>query len=283
MAGPGTVDDVLRVIAGQAEQPKYIRAYHGSPHSFDKFDASKIGTGEGAQAYGHGLYFAGNEEVADVYRKALSGPYSQALAPMEDIPKFFAPGNVVPGYGGRDKVLRFFPGPENEPWNWAVEVVSVDGAGVPKPYERPRIHKTHPAMRDADAFFGREPTRPGHGYEVELGVPEVALLDWDAPLRSQPVVTQRIPDYANAMDSDATGYHLYDWMKLWHGGPKNASEALLKEHGIPGIRYLDGNSRAAGQGTSNYVMFPGTEDQIRILRKYGLMAPVAAGAAQERR
>jgi hypothetical protein len=41
-----------------------ILAYHGSPYSFDKFDASKIGTGEGAQAYGHGLYFAENEGVA---------------------------------------------------------------------------------------------------------------------------------------------------------------------------------------------------------------------------
>ena len=38
-----------------------IRAYHGSPHDFDRFDMSKIGTGEGAQAYGHGLYFAENE------------------------------------------------------------------------------------------------------------------------------------------------------------------------------------------------------------------------------
>ena len=33
-----------------------IRAFHGSPHDFDAFDLSKIGTGEGAQAYGHGLY-----------------------------------------------------------------------------------------------------------------------------------------------------------------------------------------------------------------------------------
>src|SRR5262245_55132228 len=31
-----------------------IRAYHGSPHDFERFDASKIGTGEGAQSYGHG-------------------------------------------------------------------------------------------------------------------------------------------------------------------------------------------------------------------------------------
>lgn len=35
-----------------------IRAYHASPHDFDKFSMDKLGTGEGAQAYGKGLYFA---------------------------------------------------------------------------------------------------------------------------------------------------------------------------------------------------------------------------------
>ena len=49
-----------------------IRAYHGSPHDFDKFDLSKIGTGEGAQAYGRGLYFAEHEGVAKGYRDKLS-------------------------------------------------------------------------------------------------------------------------------------------------------------------------------------------------------------------
>ena len=44
--------------------PPGIVAYHGSPHSFDRFDTSKIGTGEGAQAYGHGLYFAEGEGIA---------------------------------------------------------------------------------------------------------------------------------------------------------------------------------------------------------------------------
>jgi hypothetical protein len=32
--------------------PDAITTYHGSPHDFDEFDMSKIGTGEGAQAYG---------------------------------------------------------------------------------------------------------------------------------------------------------------------------------------------------------------------------------------
>ena len=49
-----------------------IRAYHGSPHDFDKFDLSKIGTGEGAQAYGHGTYLAESEAVAKSYRDALA-------------------------------------------------------------------------------------------------------------------------------------------------------------------------------------------------------------------
>ncbi|NDG14046.1 MAG: hypothetical protein EB124_13040 [Betaproteobacteria bacterium] len=47
-------------------------AYHGSPHKFKKFDASKIGTGEGSQAFGHGLYFAENPEVAKNYAFGLA-------------------------------------------------------------------------------------------------------------------------------------------------------------------------------------------------------------------
>jgi hypothetical protein len=49
-------------------------AWHGSPHKFDEFSTSKIGTGEGAQAYGYGLYFAGNKEIAEYYQKNLAPP-----------------------------------------------------------------------------------------------------------------------------------------------------------------------------------------------------------------
>ncbi|MBI2749750.1 MAG: hypothetical protein HYX43_10545 [Burkholderiales bacterium] len=51
------------------EQP----AYHGSPHDFAKFSTEKIGTGEGAQAYGWGLYFAENPSVAGDYFSRLAG------------------------------------------------------------------------------------------------------------------------------------------------------------------------------------------------------------------
>lgn len=37
-------------------------AYHGTPYRFDKISLENIGTGEGAQAHGWGLYFAENKE-----------------------------------------------------------------------------------------------------------------------------------------------------------------------------------------------------------------------------
>lgn len=54
-----------------------IAAFHGSPHDFDQFTTQKMGTGEGAQAYGWGMYFAGRKEVAEHYKEALSRRYSK--------------------------------------------------------------------------------------------------------------------------------------------------------------------------------------------------------------
>jgi hypothetical protein len=60
--------------------PTLEDAFHGSPHMFapdpsnkyGKFKTSEIGTGEGAQMFGHGLYFASSKAVANWYRRALS-------------------------------------------------------------------------------------------------------------------------------------------------------------------------------------------------------------------
>ncbi len=47
-------------------------AFHGTPHSVDRFSLQRIGTGEGNQEFGWGLYFAGRREVADFYARAIS-------------------------------------------------------------------------------------------------------------------------------------------------------------------------------------------------------------------
>src|SRR4029079_2118814 len=65
MPGGGAEEHAAKeAVEACGDRLSRIRAYHGSPHDFDKFDLSKIGTGEGAQAYGHGLYFAENEGAA---------------------------------------------------------------------------------------------------------------------------------------------------------------------------------------------------------------------------
>lgn len=47
--------------------------YHGSPYHFDRFTLSHIGSGEGAQTHGLGLYFALSRRTAEEYRERLAG------------------------------------------------------------------------------------------------------------------------------------------------------------------------------------------------------------------
>jgi hypothetical protein len=81
LALPGAVP-VRAAIAGlgmalspsDAEAGRFdraLRAFHGSPHVFDRFSLGHINTGEGAQAYGRGLYFTENEGIAEGYRRNL--------------------------------------------------------------------------------------------------------------------------------------------------------------------------------------------------------------------
>ena len=64
-----SVEDALSQLKKQQEQPG-ITAFHGSPYKFDEFKTEAIGTGEGAQAYGYGLYFAEEPDIARGYRKS---------------------------------------------------------------------------------------------------------------------------------------------------------------------------------------------------------------------
>lgn len=81
-----TVDDIralalasLRRVAEQGRRdigdwtPLPETVFHGSPHSFEQFDSGKIGTGEGGQAFGYGLYVAENKAVAEAYRDLFAG------------------------------------------------------------------------------------------------------------------------------------------------------------------------------------------------------------------
>jgi SAM-dependent methyltransferase len=46
--------------------------YHGTPHTFDRFSLDYMGTGEGAQVFGWGLYFTDQESIGRHYAKVLA-------------------------------------------------------------------------------------------------------------------------------------------------------------------------------------------------------------------
>lgn len=311
--GPITEDDIAdgmtvagMVTGGSALAPKPrnslnmgIRAYHGSPHDFDKFSMDKIGTGEGAQAYGHGLYFAGNEDVARGYRERLAPPATASIGgqPIDrnflrdvalDIGIEF-PGQAVNTIQSRMKSA-------DDVANYAEQLSGIDinqlRQKFPKVAQDVEVEK---AIFDELVKRGLNIQRPnkGHMYEVDIDADPNAFLDWDKPLSEQPEAVQ------NMFPQDVYG-HKYDRMygsdiydsfidqiarartgktSVSSLAPSDRTGAVevLREAGVPGIRYLDAGSRGAGDGTRNYVVFD--DNLINILRKYGIAGLLGAGAA----
>ena len=127
----------------------------------------------------------------------------------------------------------------------------------------------------------------GQLYKVDIPDPAVAtFLDWDKPLSQQPETVRKA--YAKAIaGSDPLSAELLGGLstpdELVAAGllPKSkGSQAYatidkdpaiaaqkLREAGIQGIRYLDGGSRGAGAGTSNFVVFD--PSIVKILERNG--------------
>jgi hypothetical protein len=252
----------LAVNALERAQPQGIRAYHGSPHDFDRFSLDKIGTGEGAQAYGHGLYFADSEDVARSYRDTLGANKAWKSQDIRDAEPALAQKLVEMGYP-EDVAASVAQTARLE------HTMNTPDANLQKLYGT-RDETFQNALRDAwsmrENVFGG-PT--GRMYEVNIKANPEDFLDWDKPLPAQPDFIQstldplvRVPFSGSAGDLMRNTVDINQLVDL--RSPSVVSQ--LREAGIPGIRYLDGMSRDGGAGTSNYVVF---DDQIiDILRKY---------------
>jgi hypothetical protein len=66
------IENKLKSLGINPDVAKQVSVWHGSPYSFDKFTTAAMGTGEGAQAFGWGLYFTDLESIAKGYAKALA-------------------------------------------------------------------------------------------------------------------------------------------------------------------------------------------------------------------
>lgn len=251
-------------VAKQAPDMAYaIPAYHGSPHDFDKFDMSKIGTGEGAQSYGHGLYFSENPEVAAVYQKTL-GDANLNGSGVDSTTQIYASAKLKGTLDQseariRDQLEQFKKLPEDHP------------------NRNLSIRKMEEHLDAINAVRNGDVRTAGRLYHTELDVEPEDLLDWDKPLSQQSEkVKQGIREfYGHSADEFDRIQNISggEWMRGYSGGIPRAEaldtnadiSAALREAGIPGIRYLDQGSRGAGQGSSNYVIFD--DNLVKVLRK----------------
>ncbi len=253
-----------------------IRAFHGSPHSFERFSADKIGTGEGAQAYGHGLYTAESEGVARGYRDALAG--FKLAFPNKGAEELFA---ALPASHQTLIQSRLQNGAKPAEIKTMLESLA-DGAKRHADYftetgRRSADYGADGGFSAADAAGKLAAMRPiksvsaGHMYEVNINANPEHFLDWDKPLSEQSKHVQE------ALAKTPWGKdYLKTSFKAGQIAPRTAEGAEeLRAAGIPGVRYLDAGSRAEGAGTSNHVVFDAST--IEILRKYGL-AGLMAGA-----
>jgi hypothetical protein len=271
-----------------------LTAYHGTPHTIQgQFDINKVGTGEGAQAYGHGMYFAEAPQVAETYKRAGGGLEVQYSKPLQELGikpdvavrsmDFEDPLNQ--GLGRIAKGLRTtaldYP---DVPLNQGLVKEHFDEYIRLLDDKYPKDAAQKKALQDLVAKEGYpDISFGGNLYKVDIPDADIPMmLDWDKPFKQQ---TQQIQDLLqpfideNKLSANAKGVDIYQKLlnvqgkkpsalargdDFYAGLQKDVSEQL-NQLGIKGIRYLDEGSRSAGKGTSNFVVFePST---VKILEK----------------
>ena len=166
-----------------------IDVYHGSPHRFEEFDASKIGTGEGAQAYGHGIYFAESPDVAKSYQTALASERGFRFGDKTNLTRQEIQDLVNAQYPGYlDDVARPSLVADYVMDDMVTGLIRPEGK-VPKQFkpgsEREKLFKQ----------LQKEISHADKGALYTADLPDEMvdrMLDWDKPLSEQPKVLRAL-------------------------------------------------------------------------------------------
>jgi hypothetical protein len=313
-----------------------MNVWHGSPHRFPptaknplgEFDPTKIGTGEGAQAYGHGLYLAENPGVALGYQKRLSNIMTDGG--YDSIPRTVTYGSVNPRRVDLKatsasltpaEMALTHAGITGSPFSAAQEIRQMIAANPP---DIEKYRKALAFLESGKLKASKIGTESGQLYKVDLPDEQIAkMLDWDKPLSQQPEALKTIrglvpadmlktfdanvkggisgsnayknyiPSQSYAIrDAGATNYKpsaakTFEDALAEVGGDtsrlrviNDRSEAkvseMLRDAGIPGIRYLDQGSRAA-PSSAQFVkadVVGAADDLTALAKSMGLNAEV---------
>jgi hypothetical protein len=256
-----------------------LDVYHGTPHRFPpternplgEFDASKIGTGEGAQVYGHGLYVAQAPTVAKEYQKQLGTQMQYKGQQFYD--PIVGRKTGTTGNTDLDDYLLSYLGDTG-----VIRKELLTAAKEMRVSKNPQARKEYQTLM-ADLRKVRPDVTAGNTgslYKVDLPDEQIGkMLDFDAPLGEQSdYVKNIIKEYElDYVPPSATGGRLIEEMNRAFG-PATAS-MHLRNAGIPGIKYLDQNSRKPGTASMTQAQL---DTRIDILKK-----DIASGLGNQER
>lgn len=232
--------------------------WHGTPHKFEptpnnplgEFDFSKIGTGEGAQSYGHGGYLGGVKETGEIYRTQLSG---RDIRP-DELP------NLLKTYQGMANATK--SPAVKEAYLKSIDELKASGGKQGYLYKVDLPDEHIAKMLDWDKPLSEQS-------HISFSPNEANSL-----IKNYQKKTGGKTNYGNFYEQK--GNELNALLSDALGGEKAAAE-YLKSKGATGIKYLDQGSRGAGAGSHNYVVFPGNEKLLTILERNGQTANDLAG------
>jgi hypothetical protein len=243
-------------------------------HELGAFDSSKIGTGEGAQAYGHGLYFAERQATAGSYKESLTAKN------LDSEYQFFLETKISEA---------------DQKGDYDLAELYEDALGINSPqqfrnkytnenFDADTRKLANKIADELDGFTKRDGTKPSFGaiYKVKIKAKQEEFLELDELIgeQEQPFVERVFEsnpqlkgliddtyDYYTPSGENATGFSVLRVLQETFEPQEYAD--ILNKAGIKGFKYKDAQTRFSKKGaTYNYVVF---DDKIvDIAKKYGV-------------
>jgi hypothetical protein len=169
-----------------------IQAYHGTPHNIQGgFKLQKVGSGEGSQVFGWGLYFSENPEVANAYKTGLA----KYTLDGENIYDYFKKQNYPDSAMDLAHKKKITIDAAVDEWNKMVPTMLmldyIHTYGDNAEY----MLSTKHYQSSIDLLHTLEKSgrlkKQSNLYTVDIDVNLDTLLDWNEPLKSQSSYVQK--------------------------------------------------------------------------------------------
>ena len=242
---------------------RFLRTYHGTGASFDKFDFSHMGEGEGSQAFGWGGYVTNSKDIAEDYtRRAKIRKDNGGFEFVTDM-----------SANNKDMVRQYIY--KHKDVNKGLDAMRKDLSSALE------MFPDDDDLKELSNILAKKneeiavPDNIAYLYDVDIPDDNGGYLDWDAPLTDKQKNTiikelRRLKiDFADfkkrgfsfdgSFGGNAYDFLMYALRKTKKWKDVNASRAVskfLSSIGFTGIKYKAGTIfGGAKEGDYNYVIF----------------------------